>query len=64
MAVTKTVQTKRGVRDQRIPGVCIFEIVVIKLIAPNNEEIPAKCKLNIAQSTEPPECELISLRGG
>ena len=30
-------------------------IVVIKLTAPNIEEAPAKCKLKIAKSTEPPE---------
>lgn len=32
----------------------IFIIVVIKLIAPSNEEMPAKCKLKIARSTEGP----------
>jgi len=30
-------------------------MVVIKLIAPKIEEAPAKCKLKIAKSTEPPE---------
>jgi len=39
-----------------IPGVRIFKIVVIKLIAPKIEEAPAMCKLKIAKSTEPPEC--------
>jgi len=33
----------------------MFKIVVIKLIAPRIEEIPAKCKLKIAKSTDPPE---------
>jgi len=28
--------------------------VTIKLIAPNKEAIPAKCKLKIAKSTETP----------
>jgi hypothetical protein len=37
------------------PGTRILKIVVIKFIAPNNDEIPAKCKLNIAKSTDPPE---------
>jgi len=37
------------------PGTLIFKIVTIKLIAPNKEETPAKCKLKIAKSTEPPE---------
>jgi len=27
----------------------------MKLIAPNKEEIPARCKLKIAKSTAPPE---------
>jgi hypothetical protein len=30
-------------------------IVVIKLMAPNKEETPAKCKENIPKSTAPPE---------
>jgi hypothetical protein len=34
------------------------------LIAPNNDEIPAKCKLKITKSTEPPECALIPDKGG
>jgi hypothetical protein len=37
---------------------------VIKLIAPNNEDMPARCKLKIAKSTEPPECATIELKGG
>jgi hypothetical protein len=36
----------------------------MKLIAPNKEEIPARCKLNIAKSTEPPECDCILDNGG
>jgi len=43
---------------------CILTIVVIKFIAPNKEEIPAKCKLKIAASTETAECTLISDKGG
>jgi hypothetical protein len=34
-----------------IPGDLIFNIVVIKFIAPNNELTPAKCKPNMAKST-------------
>jgi hypothetical protein len=37
---------------------------VIKLIAPNNDDIPAKCKLNIAKSTDPPEWATILDNGG
>jgi len=39
-------------------------IVTIKLIAPNIDEIPAKCKLNIPKSTALPECEKIPDKGG
>jgi len=39
-------------------------IVVIKFIAPNKEDTPAKCKLKIAKSTEGPECATTPLNGG
>jgi len=38
-----------------IPFALILITVVIKLIAPSNEDTPARCKLKIAKSTEPPE---------
>jgi hypothetical protein len=63
-AVIKTAQTKRGVRCATIPGTLIFKIVTIKFIAPKIEETPAKCKLKIAKSTEPPECAWIDANGG
>jgi len=47
-----------------MPGTRIFKIVTIKLIAPNKEDNPAKCKLKIAKSTEPPECASILDKGG
>jgi hypothetical protein len=47
-----------------IPLVLIFKTVVIKLIAPNNEDTPVKCKLKIAKSTDPPECACIPDNGG
>jgi hypothetical protein len=50
-AVINTDQTKRGKWCILIPGVRILKMVVMKLIAPKIEEIPAKCKLNIANST-------------
>jgi hypothetical protein len=34
----------------------MLKIVVIKLIAPNKDDAPARCKLKIAKSTAPPEC--------
>jgi hypothetical protein len=55
-AVIKTAQTKSGVRCATIPGTLIFIIVTIKFIAPKIDEIPAKCRLKIARSTDPPEC--------
>jgi hypothetical protein len=47
-----------------IPGNFIFKTVTIKFIAPNKEETPAKCKLNIAKSTAPPEWASILDNGG
>ena len=54
-AVIKTAQTNNGVLLEVIPGHRMFIIVTMKLIAPNIEETPAICKLNIARSTEAPE---------
>jgi len=56
IAVIKTDHTNKGILWKVIPGQRILQIVVIKLAAPKIEEIPAKCKLKIAKSTEPPEC--------
>jgi hypothetical protein len=50
-----TAQTNKGNLCILIPGALIFKIVVIKLLDPNIDDTPAKCKLNIAKSTEPPE---------
>jgi hypothetical protein len=55
IAVTKILQTNNGNLCKLIPFVLIFKTVVMKLIAPNNEDTPVKCKLKIAKSTEPPE---------
>lgn len=41
-AVIPTDQTNKGIRSSVIPCDRIFTIVVIKLIAPRIEEIPAK----------------------
>jgi len=62
--VTSIAQTNKGIKCIRIPGTRILNTVAIKLIAPNNEEIPAKCKLKIAKSTAPPEWASIPLNGG
>jgi hypothetical protein len=54
-AVTNTAHAKRGIRCNEIPGALIFKIVVMKFMAPSIEEIPARCKLKIAKSIDPPE---------
>jgi hypothetical protein len=36
----------------------------MKFIAPNKEDKPAKCKLKMAKSTAPLECEITLDRGG
>jgi hypothetical protein len=50
-AVIKTDHPNKVNLCNLIPGVLIFIIVVMKLIAPNNDEIPARCKEKIAKST-------------
>jgi len=62
--VINTAQTNRGSLKKFKPLIRILTTVVIKLIAPSKDEIPARCKLKIAKSTEPPECETIPLKGG
>ena len=57
IAVTKIAHTNRGILCKDNPGARIFSAVVIKFIAPNNEETPAKCRLKILKSTAPPECD-------
>lgn len=42
----------------------MFKIVVIKFKAPSIEEIPAKCRLNIAKSTAAEEWLWMLLKGG
>jgi hypothetical protein len=39
-------------------------MVVMKLIAPSIDEIPARCRLKIARSTEPPEWLWTPANGG
>jgi hypothetical protein len=42
----------------------MFNAVVMKLIAPNSDDIPDRCKLKIAKSTDAPECDWIPDKGG
>jgi hypothetical protein len=62
--VIKTDQTNNGNLSIVIPGALILNIVVIKFIAPIIEDAPAQCKLNIAISTDPPECVCGPDKGG
>jgi hypothetical protein len=64
IAVTNTAHTNKGNLCIVIPGALMFKIVVMKFIAPKIDEIPAKCKLKIAKSTEPPEWNSIDDNGG
>ena len=54
-AVITTAQPNKANLCNLIPGLLMFKIVVMKFIAPNILLIPAKCKLKMARSTEPPE---------
>jgi len=60
----KIAHTNKGNLCRDIPFVLIFNVVLIKFIAPNRDEIPARCKLNIAKSTDPPEWAWIPANGG
>lgn len=57
-------QQNNGILWSNIPSVLILSAVLIKLIAPNREDTPARCSENIAKSTEPPECASIPDKGG
>jgi hypothetical protein len=50
-AVIKMAHENNVIRLYVIPFVRIFIIVTIKLIAPNNDDIPDKCNENITKST-------------
>jgi hypothetical protein len=50
-AVITTAQPNKDNLCNFIPGVLIFIIVVMKLIAPNKLLIPDKCNAKIAKST-------------
>lgn len=50
-AVITTAHPNKANLCNLIPGVLILTTVVIKLIAPNKELTPDKCRANIAKST-------------
>jgi hypothetical protein len=62
--VIKIDHTYRGNLCMVKPGARILKIVVIKFIEPKIEDIPERCKLKIAKSTEGPECACEPLNGG
>ena len=64
IAVINIAHTKSGNLCIDIPFVLMFKAVLIKLIAPNKELTPARCKLKIAKSTDPPECDCMLAKGG
>ena len=53
-AVITTAQPNKASLCNLIPGLLMFNIVVMKFIAPSNEETPDKCNPNIAKSTLAP----------
>jgi hypothetical protein len=63
-AVIKIAHTNKGNLSKVKPGDLIFIVVTIKLIAPNKEEIPARCKLKIDKSTAAPKWYGVSDKGG
>lgn len=54
IVVISTAHAKRGIRSKNIPNTRRLLSVLIKLIAPKIDEIPAKCKEKMAKSTELP----------
>lgn len=63
-AVIKIDQTNKGVWYWDIAGGFMLIIVVIKLMAPRMEEIPAKWREKIIKSTEAPGWEKFPAKGG
>ena len=61
-AVINTLQPNNG--NLSIGITLMFITVVIKFIAPINDDIPAKCKANIAKSTPPDPWYPIEESGG
>lgn len=63
-AVRATDHAKRGIRSNVIPLVRMLMTVVMKLTAPRIDEIPARCNLKIARSTDAPLWAMFADRGG
>lgn len=63
-AVIRTDHTNRGVWYCVMAGGFMLMIVVMKLIAPRMDEMPAKCNEKIVRSTEAPGCDMLPAKGG
>lgn len=63
-AVIKIDQTNRGIWYRDIAGGFMLMIVVIKLMAPRIEEIPARWREKMIRSTEAPGWEKFPAKGG
>lgn len=63
-AVILTDHTNRGTRSRVIPLGRILMVVVMKFTAPRIDEIPARCRLKMARSTEAPLWAVFLDRGG
>lgn len=63
-AVIRTAHTNRGVWYCEMAGGFMLIIVVMKLIAPRMEEIPAKWREKMVRSTEAPAWARLPARGG
>ena len=63
-AVMRTAHTNRGVWYWEIEGGFMLMMVVIKLMAPRIEEMPAKCREKIVRSTDAPAWARLPAKGG
>ena len=63
-AVIATDQTNRGFRSRVIPFDRMLIVVVIKFAAPRIDEIPSRCTLKIAKSTDAPIWAILDDKGG
>jgi hypothetical protein len=63
-AVITTAHTNNGIRSNVIPFGRMLITVVIKFTAPRIDEIPARCNLKIAKSTDAPPWAILEDKGG
>jgi hypothetical protein len=63
-AVITTAHTNNGIRSNVMPCGRMLITVVIKFTAPRINEIPARCSLKIAKSTDAPPWAILEDKGG